>query len=180
MAIAHEGYPSLTETSDWQTKIPIAHLHTFGEMLVEAYEPEGAKAPARSADGNLSVEIEALWGAGASGGMFRNRSLKHYFGPPSLEQREQYRTARMGQRRIAGNTRRGAPVILSPIQPLAAQTLIALYDELIVGVEGYSVNGLPLGDQRAEIVRTMDAFHKFRAAEPLFAGVAGMKERRTA
>ena len=75
----------------------------------------------------------------------------------------------MEVRRIAGFSHRGAPSILAPSQTLAARTLVRLYDKLILRVDGYAIRGESLADNRGEIVRSMDTFHKVIAARSLFA-----------
>jgi hypothetical protein len=113
--------------------------------------------------------------------MSRNRQLAHHFKKPSSKQRDEARRAYLEVRRIAGFSHRGAPNVLTPSQTLAARTLVRLYGNLILRVEGYAVGGEPLTENRGEIVRTMDTFHKVIAARSLFAWTAAqMKERRTA
>jgi hypothetical protein len=51
-------------------------------------------------------------------------------------------------------------------------TLVELYDELIVSVEGYQVNGVELGADHDAIVAEMDAYHKVAAADVLFSPAA--------
>lgn len=175
-AIKAEGYPHLVGVPDWQSKVPLAHRITFSEMLVEAYELDSNQPVLRPTNGTRSVRLQALWGARGAGSMCRHRNLVHHFKAPSVQQKGQYHAARAGVRRAVSGARRGAPVVLSPLEPLQARTLVVLYDELILRVEGYALNGEPLREARAQINCHMDAFHKVQAARPLF---SGRSERRT-
>jgi len=81
-------------------------------------------------------------------------------------------------RKVSGFSRRGASVVLAPLQQFPARPLLDLYNELVIRVEGYSVGGEPLTDDRAEITRNIDAFHKVMAVRPVFSWTpAQIKER---
>lgn len=166
VAIACEGYAHLDGVIDWQSKIPLTHRKTYGRVLTEVRALENADPPA--SDGTRAIEIEAIWSGGTSGEMFCYRNLIHHFKTPTPKQRERFRQAFFETRRINGFTRRGAPIFLAPVQPMTAHTLAALYDELIVSVDGYAVCGQPLGTNRLKIIHYMDTFHKVTAARPLF------------
>jgi hypothetical protein len=168
VAIEAQGYPHLADAPDWQSKVPLAHRVTFSEMLVEAYELDDDEPILRPTNGTRAVRLQALWGAVGAGSMCRHRDLVHHFKAPSVQQKGRYHAARAGVRRAVSGARRGSPVILSPVEPLQARTLVALYDELVLRVEGYAFNGEPLPEDRVQIKAHMDAFHKVQAARPLF------------
>ncbi len=116
-----------------------------------------------------------------AGAMCLHRHLTHYLKPPTAEQKARFRRAYSGVQRSVSAARRGAPIFISPQQPVGARALVGLYDEMIVRVEGYAVNGEPLDDNRTEIASNMDTFHKVTAARPLFLKPAYLAEdRRTA
>ena len=178
VATAAEGYPGLANQSGWQSKLPLAHRLTYGEMLIEAYEPQGAGSEISSPDGTHSVRLQALWSAGPTGAMCMHRHLGHKFKVPSGQQKEQLRRANAGIWRSAGWSRRGTPVFLASLSSEADHVLAALYDQLILSVEGYSQGGQPLHGDRAEIARSMDAFHKVTAARSLFSRSGAKSEHR--
>lgn len=175
-AVACGGYPHLAGVTDWQSKIPLTHRKTYGRVLAEVRALESADQPA--SDGIHAIEIEAVWSGSTNGEMFCHRNLTHYFKAPTAKQRDRFRQAFFDARRINGFTRRGAPIFLAPTQPMTAHALTALYDELIVRVDGYAVDGEPLGTNCREIIRHMDTFHKVTAARPLFCRAVTRTERR--
>lgn len=163
--IGAEGYPltdgrSVTSFDGWQKLLPISHRHAVGLALVNA-----APAPPEDAAFSLGFEsvcIDAMWGAAENRSMQMFHGLLHVFKTPSVE--HQRRFAREASRStIVGGHRRGKTVYHG-----AQAVLVDLYDELIVRVEGYQVNGTPLSEAES-IAREMDAFHKFVAANALFA-----------
>lgn len=182
VAIGAEGYPHLVGAADWASKIPLSDKITYGGALIEVSEiRESHDASLPTLDRTRAVRIEAAWGSMDRGEMCFHRHLAHHFEVPSKQHRERYRDASTKLRRVAGVTRRGPAVFLAPEQPLAAHALAALYDELILRVDGYAVNGELLSDDRAKIIAHMDTFHKVRAAGWLFSRVrSGAEWRRVA
>lgn len=172
VAIGFEGYPQLAAAADWLSKIPLTDKLGYGDALLRVFEIKDPLDAFTPAPGRThAVRIEAVWGAMSSGAMCRHTHLVHHFETPSKQQRERCRRAHMQTRRTAGFTRRGPVVFLAPEQPLTAHALAELYDELIVRVDGYAVNGELLSQDREKITAHMDAFHKVRAAGWLFSRV---------
>jgi len=172
VAISSEGYPHLFGTADWLQKIPIRDMSTYGNALLEVFENrESPEAAAVGLDPACAVRMEALWGSMSSEAMCRHRHLVHQFERPSKQQRNDFRNASTRVRRTAGVTRRGPAVFLAPEQSITAPALAALYDELILRVDGYAVNGEPLTDDREKIAANMDTFHKVKATRWLFSRV---------
>ena len=161
-----EGYATAdgsaaTSSSGWQSQIPLRHRLAVGEALtnVEVADPDDDEAIVLGAE---PVYLNAVWGADTSGAMLKYTSLLHLFKTPSAEQ--QRRLSRDASRsRIVGGSRNGKTVWLG-----ARATLAELYDELILSVQGYTVNGVELGADRAAIVAEMDLYHKVAAADALF------------
>jgi hypothetical protein len=168
MALAPSGRPDRDESADRQSKIPLAHWLKFGDILLQTFALESNIAPARLSRGVRTVQLEALWSASGAGAMCFHRNLVHRFKAPSTRDREEVRRAHAELQRNAGITRRGVPVFLAPQSPATAYAMVAFYDGLIAEVEGYAVNGEPLGENRARIVESMDALHKVTAARALF------------
>ncbi len=164
--VGAEGYATAdgappTAAVGWQSQIPLRHRLAVGEALtqVEVADPDDDEAIAL---GSEPVYLNAVWGADLGGAMTKYLNLCHKFKTPSAEQ--QRRLSRDASRsRIVGGSRNGKTVWLG-----ARATLAELYDELILSVQGYSVNGAALGDDRAAIVAEMDTYHKVAAADALF------------
>jgi hypothetical protein len=94
--------------------------------------------------------------------MRRYKNLEHVFESPTAEQNRRYRRDD-SRAQIIGGSRKGTTIFHG-----AQRALAALYDELIVSVAGYAVNGVAL-EGREEIARHMDTYHKVAAAAQLFA-----------
>lgn len=164
--ISAEGYEiagggSLTELADWPRRIPLAHRLKVGEILAGARAvphddftiyPEGEP-----------VYIDAPWTADEDGNLRVFKGLKHVLATPTEAQYRRF--ARENSRtRILGGDRSGTT------QYPGAQSLLAeLYDELVVSVEGYVVDGAPAASlSREGIARHMDMHHKVIAALQIF------------
>ncbi len=89
------------------------------------------------------VSFEIISTDGKPGPFVRYFSAVHHFRAPTAEQRERFLRARTRY-----------------------TVLVSLYDELIEGVEGYSVDGRAITG-RDQIAREMDTYHKSIAAELL-------------
>jgi len=164
------GGAQLTEIPGWQKKIPLAHRQKLGETLANV-------RPSRAEDDELVIYPEGevvLLDADFSGYQYEDSEgnlrwamrkivgLKHVFSTPSEEQHRRY-TRESSRSRVVGGSRTGK-TIYQGSQPLLAK----LYDELVISVEGYAVNGVPLTNDRNAIVREMDMMHKVMAAQELF------------
>jgi len=177
-AIACEGYPHLEGVPDWQTKIPPSHKLAFGDALFETLVLRDDRSPRCLPDQKRVICLQSLWSAGGTGAMCKHRHLTHYFKAPSGRQRQQIDNAYGALRRMSGFSRRGETVLLRPLQLFPARSLISAYNELIIRVDGYVLDGKPLTSDRAEIVLNMDAFHKVMAVRPVFSWApAQIKER---
>jgi hypothetical protein len=182
VAIGAEGYPRLAGMADWFSKIPIEDKSVYGDALLQVFENKELSGPTVPTLGQACViGMEALWDTLPSGRMCFHKHLVHQFERPSKQQRERYRDASARVGRTAGVMRRGVPVSLAPEQSIVARALAALYDELILRVDGYAVNGEPLTDDREKIAANMDTFHKVRASMWLFSrGMSETEGRRAA
>jgi hypothetical protein len=85
---------------------------------------------------------------------------------PTVEQQRRY-SRDMSRSQVIGGSRAGKTRWLG-----AQATLVDLYDELILSVEGYVANGEPVCDDREMIIASMDTYHKVAAAEALFTPVS--------
>lgn len=158
-----EGYTTsqpLHEIEAWQTKLPASHLLTLGATLCAVSVSDDLDdAPIQI--GRETVILEATWNANDSGEMRRLRGLRHVFESPSGDQQRRY-SRDASRSRVVGGSRSGRTIWLG-----AQATLMDLYDELVVEVDGYSLSGKPIVD-RDEIAEVMDGFHKVVAAAALF------------
>jgi hypothetical protein len=91
--------------------------------------------------------------------------LRHEFNSPTTEQFRRYRRD-VSRSYIVGGSRTAKTVWRG-----AQKTLAELYDELIVSVEGYTLNGSPLIGSPSAIAAAMDTYHKVAAANHLYASV---------
>jgi hypothetical protein len=155
----------VTEIKGWQAQIPLSHRLAAGEALVNV---ERADAPEGDSIllGAEAVYLAAVWSADDKGVMQKYRGLCHRFKTPTAEQ--QRRLSRESSRsQVIGGSRKGTTVWMG-----SQGILAALYDELVVSVEGYAVKGDDLGSNRDAIVAEMDTFHKVAAADILFAPIS--------
>ena len=114
------------------------------------------------------VYLDAIWSAGEDGVMRKFKGLRHNFKSPSSDQ--QRRISRDSSRScIIGGSRTGKT------QWMGAQaTLAEIYDELIVSVDGYTVDGAV--PDREAVIEFMDTYHKVAAVDILFAPAAANVE----
>lgn len=163
-----EGYKvadgrHITEIPNWQSRIPLAHRLQVGETLADV-------RPSRS-EGELTIYpegeevlLDATWSAVetvAGRRMQGFMELKHVLKTPTEAQHRRYSDEASRSRIVGGS--RSSKTFYSGAQALLA----TLYDELVISVEGYCVDGSPL-TSREEIVREMDMLHKVMAAQELF------------
>jgi hypothetical protein len=141
------------------TAVPFAHKLALANVLTSAYAPPKNDADDLSPE---AVRLHCIWSAGDGDAMRRYRNLVHWFETPTAEQNRRYRRDDSRSQIVSGS-RKGTTVFHG-----AQRTLAALYDELIMDVGGYAVNGVAL-EGREEIARHMDAYHKVAAAAQLFA-----------
>jgi len=137
-------------------KVPLSHCLAIANVLTSAYVPDQEMA------GFGQVPLMAIWTAGDGGSMRRQKNLLHVFEEPTAEQNRRYRRDD-SRAQVIGGLRKGETVYHG-----AQRTLAALYDELIVRVEGYVVDGAAL-EGRDAIARNMDGYHKVAAVARLFA-----------
>jgi hypothetical protein len=139
---------------------PLAHKLALANVLTSAYVP-----PSDGTQEALSpeaVRLHCIWSAGDGDATRRYKNLVHFFETPSAEQNRRYRREDSRAQIISGS-RKGMTIFHG-----AQRALAALYDELIVGVAGYAVNGVDL-QGREDIAKYMDTYHKVAAAAQLFA-----------
>ena len=150
-----DGNTSVRGGYEPPTTIPLAHRLGVANVLTSAQVPD------EDMRGFGEIPLHALWGADESGAMRRHKNLVHVFDEPTFEQNRRYRQSD-SRSHIVGGSRKGMTVYHG-----AQRTLAALYDELVLRVEGYVVNGAPL-EGREAIARHMDTYHKVAAVARLF------------
>jgi hypothetical protein len=162
------GGADLTTLPNWQKKIPLAHRRMVGYTLADV-------GPSVAGDLTIDPEVEvisldATWSvADDSESMTKYSGLQHFLKTPSEAQYRRYANE-SSRRRVIGGSRSGKTVYSNASMILLA----AMYDELVVRVDGYSVNGSKF--EAVETIRgEMDMFHKIRAAQELFAPSSAVK-----
>jgi len=149
----------------WQQLIPLRHRQAAANALVDV-ERADPDEDAQLMLGADAVYLNAVWSADEKGMVQKFNGLCHRFKTPTDEQQRRY--SRDSSRSvIVGGSRKAKTRWLGP-----QATLVELYDELIVSVEGYAMNGGDLGGDRDAIVSWMDAYHKVAAADILFSPAA--------
>ncbi len=163
-----EGYEQLAE-SDWRALIPLGHkeaaisaLTLVAPVTARFFEP-GAEEESNHTYPLLAEEHRVMLEAVAAGVAYPQ--LVHRFRPPSVEAERTYR-------RLVSETLlvRGARTPRT-LLPARLPALVRLYDELILGVEGYGLNGEPLAAS-VQVTQHMDAWHKRVAVQALFGDTA--------
>ncbi|MFQ5927412.1 MAG: hypothetical protein ACE5MH_08265, partial [Terriglobia bacterium] len=153
-----EAY-SFTHDADWHELVPLAHKEAAirALTLVAAQEPgsgePGAAFPLQAEQ--VVVVLEAV----VAGRAYPR--LVHTFRPPSAEDERGYRRLLAETLFVRGSR---APRTLIPTR---LPRLVKFYDELILGVEGYTREGQPLASQE-QAIQYMDAWHKRTAVQTLF------------
>jgi hypothetical protein len=158
-----DGKTSIDQVEGWKSMLPLSHRLGVANAIISVSASEPSDDDPISL-GQESVFLDAVWSAGDDGIMRKFKGLRHNFISPTSEQ--QRRVSRDSSRsRVVGGSRNGKT------QWLGAQaTLADLYDELIVSVEGYTVDGA--APDREGIVEFMDTYHKVAAVDVLFAPAA--------
>lgn len=163
------GDGRITELSGWKELIPANHRIAAGNVLISV-ERSMTDDESPITLGCETVRLEAVWGRSGLNSMQKVTGLRHNFQMPSVEQQRRY-SRDMSRSQIIGGSRSGKTRWLG-----AQATLADLYDELILSVEGYLVNGMDLLDDKEQIVANMDTYHKVAAAEALFTPVTAAVE----
>jgi hypothetical protein len=148
------------EQPDWPGCVPRFHRLKAIEFLMEAAGSVTEKAVVTDAK-VTTVRIDALWNEESAGAMKKYLGRVHCFRSPAAKHRQRLADAGRAGVTMTG-TGRGKAVLRSH-----NAVLVALYDELIEEVDGYSVGGLPLSS-REQIVREMDVCHKAVCINEIF------------
>jgi hypothetical protein len=158
-----EGITSIDQVEGWKALLPLSHRLGVANAIISVSASE-SNEDAPIALGQESVYIDAVWSAGDDGAMRKFKGLRHNFTTPTADQQRHF-SRDSSRSRVIGGSRNGKT------QWLGAQaTLAELYDELIVSVEGYTVDGET--PDRETIVEFMDTYHKVAAVDALFAPAA--------
>lgn len=127
---------------NWRELISLPHTIRVADALLNVDE---AANPAGLVPGAIFVDIclRSTWNG------VRYNSLVHRFAAPSKVHLRRYFKAASRTRRIGSKN----------LWPNAFNAILALYDELIIEVEGYAIAGRPLRAAE-EIIQEMDSRHK--------------------
>jgi len=148
--------------ADWRELIPLAHKEAAVRALTLVAP---ARADAAGPNGFFPLaaeEVRVVLEAAANGAAYPR--LAHRFRPPTVEAERRYRRLLADNFIVRGG--RTPRTLLPPRLP----ALTRLYDQLILGVEGYTLRGRPLASS-LDAVQNMDAWHKRVAVEALFGGL---------
>ena len=157
-----EGGVELASLPNWIERIPLAHRRQVAATLADVLLSASVADFVIRAEGE-EVSIDAAWSVDEeTGKMVAYAGLKHIFKTPTQAQQKRYNQA-ASRSVVVGGSRSGRTIYMG-----AQEVLCELYDELIVSVEGYSVEGVELKGV-APIRAYMDLHHKFTAAQELFA-----------
>jgi hypothetical protein len=146
-------------TTGWQSKLPLAHRLAYVNMLLNVEAIDGPDDAPFIFD-RESVFLRCLWTADDQGRM-GERITRHILSTPTAEHVHRY-MRQISRSKVVGGSRGGKTFYSG-----AQRVLVEIYDELIVGFDGYQVNGMR--DDKDLAVRWMDARHKVAAAARLFA-----------
>ncbi len=147
-----EGY-KLPPGDDWRGRIPVAHIRAAVEGLQEIYLGESLSPFDQEAD-SQAVVLEVAWNEQVFD------KLVHRFSTPGREIELRYRRVKASYYRVRG-ARRDTTQISTPAR---LKEMCELYDQLILGVEGYKfcpefIEAQPLTTPK-EIARWMDPLQK--------------------
>jgi hypothetical protein len=153
-----EGYP-FDATANWKEQIPLQHrrMAVAGLDQVQAADDQDILGDSET----VGVRLVARW----NGTVYEH--LVHRFRRPGIEHELRFREAtsrRALTGRRLGGLKRPQDEPIEQITLPSLPTLVALYDELIVAVEGYRV---PSPDSR--VANLMDVPHKAAAVRALLA-----------
>lgn len=158
------GYDgNIEDLPNWRSLLPSMHVRAVAADLQNVSVDPGDDSKPVSLMG-VEVSLSASWNVGDERRVFSG--LTHRFAAPTAEHERRYLRA-MSETVVEPGGR-----TIFPSRHLA---LLTIYDELIQSVDGYSVNGVPLGD-RESVVREMDRAHKVCAAGALFRQAADVAE----
>ena len=153
------------ERAEWRGKIPLSHKHGAVRGLAQVFTAEPPDdAPYRFDPEEARVYLDAGRNGKISDG------LLHILQRPSTRQQKEY--SRLGGSALFVRGSRTAKTIL----PSRLRELIRLYDQLILSVEGYTVNGAE--PSREQVIQHMDALHKQTVINELFEGSELAEENR--
>jgi hypothetical protein len=154
-------------SNDWKEHIPLLHKEAAISSLTLVAPSLAADSTNNDSTNNffplLADERVVLLEAVRAGRAYPR--LVHRFRPPSVEHERAYRRLLSETLLVRGSR---APRTLLPAR---LPGLIRLYDQLILGAEGYSLHNQPLASS-LDALQHMDAWHKRVAVQSLFGDLA--------
>lgn len=167
LALAVEGYEPPAGENDWRTLIPLAHIEAAVSSLTLVAPSTIPDSTSNDSTNNffplLADERVVVLEAARAGRAYPR--LVHRFRPPSVEAERSYRRLLSETLLVRGSR---APRTLLPAR---LPGLVRLYDQLILGAEGYAISGQPPVSS-LQLVQRMDAWHKRIAVQALFGDLA--------
>lgn len=156
-----EGYTRVLSTADDFKRVLPRHSNQVA-WLLRMVTPSRDESDKPFDPEAIEARIDALWSQtepGETVTLFKG--LAHRFAVPSVEHKRRFYRAGAASK-VVGGSRNGTTVYAG-----RHGVLIDLYDQLILGVDGYSVGGRAL-QSPDEIKREMDTYHKTIAVQQLF------------
>ena len=167
LSLSVDGYDGSASTEDWRVLIPLAHKEAAVSSLTLVAPSSLLDSTNDDSTDNffplLAEERVVVLEAARAGRAYPR--LIHRFRPPSVENERTYRRLLSETLLVRGSR---TPRTLLPAR---LPGLVRLYDQLILGVEGYSIRNQPLASS-VETIQTMDAWHKRVAVQALFGDLA--------
>ena len=141
----------------WREKVPLFHEMAAIELLAQVFvaEPEQVEGPYYFDPQQIEVYLVAARGGQEYDG------LVHMLRRPTARQQKEFSRVVSTAIYVRGS-RTGKSLLPSRLRELAR-----FYDELLLEVSGYALNGAPAA--REDALRYMDALHKQTAVSALFA-----------
>lgn len=140
---------------DWKDRVPASHKHRGALVFLDVCQMDEDDMPIAF----LESEVEVL--IAARRGELVHERLTHRFRRPNAAEASRWKRAHAGTYLM----REGK--LERTLYPSRLKDQCAFYDEFILGVGGYAVEGRT-ELSRDEILREMDAFHKSVAVRGLF------------
>ncbi len=155
-----DGYGDLSAVKEWKLALPFRHRVAVGVAL-RSVGPSVTAETAPPICDLVEVALDATWPV--DGKTMLYEGLIHRFRHPSIAQLKRF-NFEASRVKVQGTGQDGVS-----IYPSRQAIAMAIYDDLIESVDGYSTGGQPLEGVEA-IRREMDGAHKAAAALQIFLG----------
>jgi hypothetical protein len=139
----------------WRERVPLLHKMAAIQLLAQVFPSDGDETEAYHFDPE-QIEVHLV----AARGGREHSGLIHTLQRPSIRQQKEFSRVISTAFYVRGSRTEKS------LLPSRLREMVRFYDQLVVGVRGYSVNGEPA--TREDAVKWMDALHKQTAISALF------------